>query len=101
MALAIGMSATVAICALFFPQHSRATDPVAPARIALNYGKLPLSFEANNGQMDSRLSFDRAGTGTRSFSPRMKWCWRCREQESCGIAPPELLYCLHQARRSR
>jgi hypothetical protein len=33
------------------------TDPKAQARILENYGKLPLSFEANHGQADSRVKF--------------------------------------------
>ncbi|MGA2966747.1 MAG: hypothetical protein ABSD64_11085 [Terriglobales bacterium] len=32
-------------------------DPKAQARILESYGKLPLSFEANHGQADSRVKF--------------------------------------------
>ena len=38
------------------------------ARLAESYGKLPLSFEANRGQTDSRVKFLSRGVGTRSFS---------------------------------
>jgi hypothetical protein len=39
-----------------------ASDPKAQARILDSYGKLPLSFEANHGQTDSRVKFfTRAG----------------------------------------
>src|ERR1700719_4689283 len=32
-------------------------DPKAQARVLDSYGKLPLSFEANHGQADSRVKF--------------------------------------------
>jgi hypothetical protein len=35
----------------------RASDPKAQARILEGYGKLPLSFEANQGQADARVKF--------------------------------------------
>jgi len=41
---------------------SAASDPKAQARILDSYGKLPLTFEANHGQTDSRVKFlSRAG----------------------------------------
>jgi len=33
------------------------SDPTAQTRILDNYGKLPLSFEANHGQTDGRVKF--------------------------------------------
>ncbi len=62
MKLVIGMGATLAIGAIFCSPHSQAADPVATPRIVQNYGKLPLSFEANNGQMDGRVRFRSRGS---------------------------------------
>jgi hypothetical protein len=39
------------------PIRTTKTDPQAQARILDQYGKLPLSFEANNGQTDARVKF--------------------------------------------
>ncbi|HLF84156.1 MAG TPA: SBBP repeat-containing protein, partial [Blastocatellia bacterium] len=50
-----------------FAQHSllNGVDSRSRARVAETYGKLPLSFEANEGQFDSRVKFiSRAGGGT-------------------------------------
>jgi len=50
--------------------NSTATQEAAPARkvhLAANYGKLPLSFEANQGQTDSRVKFLSRGRGYSLF----------------------------------
>ena len=39
------------------PPISSQTDPKAQGRILDQYGKLPLSFESNNGQTDGRVKF--------------------------------------------
>src|SRR5580700_385582 len=39
------------------------TDPKAQARILDQYGKLPLCFEANHGQTDSKVKFLSRGRG--------------------------------------
>ena len=39
------------------PISASQADPKAEARILDNYGKLPLSFEANHGQTDGRVKF--------------------------------------------
>jgi Beta-propeller repeat len=39
------------------PSSASQTDPKAQARILDQYGKLPLSFEANHGQTDTRVKF--------------------------------------------
>ncbi|PYV02717.1 MAG: hypothetical protein DMG26_10790, partial [Acidobacteria bacterium] len=38
-------------------------DAASPARLAEAYGKLPLSFEANQGQTDRRVKFLSRGSG--------------------------------------
>ena len=45
---------------------SRAKAP-SPARLAENYGKIPLSFEANQGQTDARVKFLSRGPGYTLF----------------------------------
>jgi hypothetical protein len=42
---------------------SLATPPVQKARAAENYGKIPLTFEANEGQADKRVKFLARGSG--------------------------------------
>jgi len=42
---------------------SLATPPVQKAREAENYGKIPLTFEANEGQADKRVKFLARGSG--------------------------------------
>ena len=44
-----------------------AIPPVANARIVEAYGKLPLSFEANQGQIDSEVKFLSRGSGYSLF----------------------------------
>jgi len=39
------------------PISASQTDPKAQVKILDNYGKLPLSFEANHGQTDARVKF--------------------------------------------
>jgi Bacterial Ig-like domain (group 3)/Beta-propeller repeat len=46
---------------------SAALPPAAQARIADNYGKLPLSFEANHGQSDPQVKFLSRGSGYSLF----------------------------------
>ena len=58
---------TLAICAIFCPRHCFADEVVTTARVAVNYGKLPLSFEANDGQMDSRVKFRSRGSSYALF----------------------------------
>jgi hypothetical protein len=41
--------------------------PAAPAGVAERYGKLPLSFEANQGQTDARVKFLARGPGYALF----------------------------------
>jgi hypothetical protein len=42
-------------------------DPATPARLVEGYGKLPLAFEANQGQTDSRVKFLSRGSGYTLF----------------------------------
>jgi hypothetical protein len=44
-----------------------ADDGGAHARMVAGYGKLPLSFEANRGQVDSRVQFVCRGQGIHAF----------------------------------
>jgi len=43
------------------------TQPAAQARLMRTYGKLPLSFEANQGQTDRRVNFLARGSGYSLF----------------------------------
>jgi hypothetical protein len=51
------------------PASSQLSPPtkIASPAVAANYGKLPLSFEANQGQADSRVKFISHGTGYSLF----------------------------------
>src|SRR5208337_43212 len=42
---------------------SQKTSPAQKAQIVNNYGKLPLSFEANTGQADKSVKFLSRGSG--------------------------------------
>ena len=47
--------------------EAKAVDPATRASIAESYGKLPLSFEANNGQVDDAVKFLSRGNGYTLF----------------------------------
>jgi hypothetical protein len=49
------------------PSTSSAPDAATKARVEENYGKLPLSFEANKGQTDARVKFLSRGQGYSFF----------------------------------
>ena len=49
------------------PSRASQTDPKAQAKILGQYGKLPLSFEANHGQTDSKVKFLSRGNGYSLF----------------------------------
>src|SRR5512135_3538699 len=49
------------------PISASQSDPQAQARILDGYGKLPLSFEANQGQSDARVKFLSRGAGYNLF----------------------------------
>jgi hypothetical protein len=49
------------------PQHRAGARSVSNARVAETYGKLPLSFEANQGQTDSDVKFLSRGSGYSLF----------------------------------
>jgi hypothetical protein len=55
-----------------FASAATAPEPSSAlkAEIESNYGKLPLSFEANQGQTDSQVKFLARGRGVRPFSDR-------------------------------
>ena len=52
------------------PSSAPQTDPKAQAKILDQYGKLPLSFEANHGQTDTRVKFLSRGRGYSLFLTR-------------------------------
>ncbi len=64
------------------PSQSKAQeiDPATPASIAASYGKLPLSFEINNGQVDDSVRFLSRGNGYTLFltSAEVVLSLRCR-----------------------
>src|SRR3954470_2466317 len=43
------------------------TDKATRARVSQSYGNLPISFEANQGQFDSRVKFVSRGNGCAMF----------------------------------
>ena len=49
------------------PNSPATTVKVNKPQVAENYGKLPLSFEANQGQSDSRVDFLARGSGYTLF----------------------------------
>jgi hypothetical protein len=49
------------------PQMSRQTSPLQSGRVQANYGKLPLRFEANQGQTSSQVKFFSRGKGYTAF----------------------------------
>ncbi|MCH8197418.1 MAG: SBBP repeat-containing protein, partial [Proteobacteria bacterium] len=56
----LGVIAAGLIAAIAYPLP---TDAATKARVAANYGKLPLIFEANRGQTDARVKFLSRGPG--------------------------------------
>jgi hypothetical protein len=62
---------SLALAALFAASSTvvaaPAQDPVAKARISEVYGKIPLSFEANEGQVDMSVKFLSRGQGATLF----------------------------------
>ena len=60
----LGVIAAALIAALAIPLP---TDAATKARVAANYGKLPLIFEANRGQTDARVKFLSRGPGYSLF----------------------------------
>jgi hypothetical protein len=50
-------------------------DPAKQSQIVENYGKLPLSFEANHGQTDAKVKFLSRGSGyTTAYSRSSRNC---------------------------
>jgi hypothetical protein len=64
---AIGIITGLASLINFLPQSPASTTSESPvpakAAVQAAYGKLPLSFEANQGQTDSRVKFLARGNG--------------------------------------
>jgi hypothetical protein len=63
-----GLAATTALAALAAsPRPSQSASPTANLQASQNYGKLPLSFEDNHGQIDSSAKFVSHGKGYSLF----------------------------------
>jgi hypothetical protein len=65
-----GSAAAVIICLAFMSDLSSAAPQMAAdvkARVQANYNKLPLSFEANQGQTDAQVEFLSRGNGDTLF----------------------------------
>ena len=62
------LSGSFTVVAQAGPASEAASQPstIAPA-VAANYGKLPLSFEANQGQSDPQVRFTSRGNGYSLF----------------------------------
>ena len=63
-----------------FASGPAASPDASSKQAVVNYGKLPLAFEANEGQPTCASNFFREGAGTRCFSRGMKRCSLCRDQ---------------------
>ena len=61
------MSATTAHEPGFLQRTERTPELGVNAQVRARYGKLPLSFEANRGQSDSRVKFLSRGSGYSLF----------------------------------
>lgn len=58
----------------------------APAKVKADYGKLPLSFEANQGQTDSQVKFLTRGSGYALFLTANEAVLRLRNETASGQA---------------
>jgi len=76
--------ATVPVVAGSPVPHEPETDLVTHARLRESYGKLPLSFEANRGQMDSEVKFLSRGNGYSLFLTSTEAILALRKQEDVG-----------------
>jgi hypothetical protein len=75
------------------PTAETHADPKAQAQIVESYGKLPLSFEANQGQTDARVKFLSRGSGYTLFltSDEAVFSLRGRKTDSVALGrPPQL-----------
>jgi hypothetical protein len=63
-------------------------DPKTQATILENYGKLPLSFEANQGQTDARVKFLSRGSGYTLFLTGDEAVFSLRGSKANGAALP-------------
>jgi hypothetical protein len=57
--------------------------PAGGGKLA-DYGKLPFSFEINQGQTDGRVNFLARGQGYTLFLTSKKRCWRHRKLLPCA-----------------
>jgi hypothetical protein len=63
-------------------------DPKAQGKIVENYGKLPLSFEANQGQTDAKVKFLSRGSGYTLFLTGDEAVFSLRGSKADGEALP-------------
>jgi hypothetical protein len=70
------------------PDAASAPDPKAQAGILDSYGKLPLSFEANQGQTDRRVTFLSHGSGYTLFLTGDEAVFSLRGSKANGDASP-------------
>ena len=61
------LASTAATASLDLRAIAKDVDPATRASVEENYGKLPLSFEANNGQVDDAVKFLARGSGYTLF----------------------------------
>ncbi len=66
---------------------SQKTSPVQKSRIAENYGKLPLSFEANAGQADKSVKFLSRGSGYGLYLTANEAVLELRESGTSSLEP--------------
>src|SRR6266545_7574688 len=62
----------------------RELEASTPARVKADYGKLPLSFEANLGQTDSKVKFLARGSGYALFLTANETVLRYRNEPTSG-----------------
>ena len=68
-------------------------DPKTQGRILENYGKLPLSFEANRGQTDARVKFLSRGSGEQELHIELNGVDSTQDQlaKGCCETPRQVL----------
>jgi hypothetical protein len=81
LGLLLSLLLMVSLAAQTFAQNTQPTtasqtDPKAQAKILDQYGNLPLSFDANHGQTDTKVKFLSRTSGYTLFLTGMKQCSR-------------------------
>lgn len=71
------------------PNQIHALSTSTPPNLVKGYGKLPLSFEANQGQTSAPVRFLARGRGYACSSLVTRRCWRCASRAWRRAARPQ------------